>query len=81
MDVVLGDGRVGEVNCHIGTCQGGGSKFVALVQAGDELEAVGVLDGLADGGPHAPCGANNGNSNAHAGILARDVQSRDNPAL
>ena len=66
VNIGLGDVGNGEVHGDVGAVEVLGGDLDADIEAGDELKALGLLDGLADGGSHAPGGAYDSNANRHA---------------
>ena len=73
VDIGLGDAGDGEVDGDVGARQVLGVEGVPHVQAGHELETLGVLDRLADGRSHAPGGAHNSYANRHGPTIAIGV--------
>ena len=70
--VAVGHGD-GEVDGDVGARQVLGVEGVPHVQAGHELEPLGVFHRLADGRSHAPGGAHNSYANRHGPTIAIGV--------
>ena len=73
VNIGLGDTGDGEVDGDVGARQVLGVEGVPHVQAGHELEPLGVFHRLADGRSHAPGGAHNSYANRHGPTIAIGV--------